>query len=408
MASRPLGVPDLVSAAGWRLLLAACLLAVLAQTIATGHYAVAIVLGVALGLTLLDLWRLRPRRTLALPIPAGGHDAAQGLDRALALLDAVTVALFALDANGRVRFANRAGRALAGFEVARLQDIPLLGEAGAASILALPVGGRQLVSLADGRSMLVWIGALSAPGSGPQRLVSMQAIAGELDAVQVGAWHRMTRVLAHEMMNSLTPIASLCESLSRMAGETAVPPAMARAVATIDRRGRHLMRFVERYRAIVDLPEPERADIDLAAFLADIDALVGTDLRERGIDFAVDPVQQGLQVAADRAMLEQAMLNLVKNAAEAVAGTARPRVHVSCTGLGNFATVSVGDNGVGVAEHELEEIFVPFFSTKSDGAGIGLTLARQIALAHGGQLNVRRADDRGTIFDLLLPASRRA
>jgi nitrogen fixation/metabolism regulation signal transduction histidine kinase len=129
------------------------------------------------------------------------------------------------------------------------------------------------------------VGALSAPGDGPQRLVSMQAVAGELDAVQVGAWHRMTRVLAHEMMNSLTPIASISESLSRWAQAEGVRPEIASGVATISRRGQHLMRFVERYRAIVDLPEPELADIDLAAFLAGIDALIGVELRERGIEF---------------------------------------------------------------------------------------------------------------------------
>src|SRR5688572_30501480 len=218
--TRPLTRPDLASSAGWRLLVAACLVAAFAQTIGTHHYATALVIGAALGLTLFDLWRLLPRRPIApAAAPAGAFETAQRLDRALALLDAVTVALFALDADGRVRFANRAGRALAGFEVARLQDIPQLGVSGASKILALPTGGRQLVTLIDGRSMLVWVGALSMPGDGPQRLVSMQAVAGELDAVQVGAWHRMTRVLAHEMMNSLTPIASISESLSRWAEE---------------------------------------------------------------------------------------------------------------------------------------------------------------------------------------------
>jgi two-component system, NtrC family, nitrogen regulation sensor histidine kinase NtrY len=404
MASRPLRLPDLVSAAGWRLLLAASLLAALAPTIATRHYAVALVLGAAAGLTFFDIWRLLPLGAVATrAAQAGEFDTAQRLDRALALLDAVTVALFALDADGRVRFANRAGRALAGFEVARLRDIPLLGEDGAANILSLPVGGRQLISLTDGRSMLVWVGALSAPGTGPERLVSMQAVAGELDAVQVGAWHRMTRVLAHEMMNSLTPIASISESLSRWAKEAEVRPEIASAVATIGRRGHHLMRFVERYRAIVDLPEPDLAEVDLAAFLADIEGLVGPGLRGRGIDFAMDPGDRSWRISADSALLEQAVLNLIKNASDAVAGTAEPRIRLSCRRASAFVTISVTDNGVGVPENQLEEIFVPFFTTKSDGAGIGLTLARQIALAHGGQLAARGTGDKGASFELTLP-----
>jgi signal transduction histidine kinase len=291
---------------------------------------------------------------------------------------------------------------LAGFEVARLQDIPLLGETDAANILSLPIGGRQLVSLTDGRSMLVWVGALSAPGSGSERLVSMQAVAGELDAVQVGAWHRMTRVLAHEMMNSLTPIASLSESLSQWAKEAEVRPEIASAVATIGRRGHHLMRFVERYRAVVELPEPELTEIDIAAFLSDIDGLVGTELRGRGVDFAVDPMAHCRSVPADRALLEQAVLNLVRNASDAVTGTAEPRIRLSCTRSGAFVTLSVSDNGAGVAEDQVEEIFVPFFTSKTGGAGIGLTLVRQIALAHGGQITVQRLE-KGTSFDLRLP-----
>jgi two-component system, NtrC family, nitrogen regulation sensor histidine kinase NtrY len=403
MASRPLQLPDLVSAAGWRFLVAACLLAILAQMVGVRHYATALVLGAALSLTLFDLWRLMARRAIApAAVPAEPSDTARRLDRALALLDAVTVALFALDADGRVRFANRAGRALAGFEVARLQDIPLLGASGARSILSLPTGGRQLVSLDDGRSMLVWVGAVSAPGEGPQRLVSMQAVAGELDAVQVVAWHRMTRVLAHEMMNSLTPIASISESLSRWAEDADVGPEIASAVATIGRRGRHLMSFVERYRAVVDLPEPEFAEIDLAAFLVDIEGLIGGDLHGRGIDFATEPVEAGWSIRADHALLEQAVLNLLKNASDAVADTPGARIRLACTRTGGLVTLSVSDNGPGVPEDQLEEIFVPFFTTKSEGAGIGLTLSRQIALAHGGRLTARRTSHKGTTFDLVL------
>jgi signal transduction histidine kinase len=367
------------------------------------HYATALVLGAAVGLTLFDLWRLSARRAITpAAAPNGPPDTARRLDQALALLDAVTVALFALDADGRVRFANRAGRTLAGFEVARLQDVPLLGASGADIILSLPTGGRQLVSLADGRPMLVWIGALSAPGDAPQRLVSMQAVAGELDAVQVGAWHRMTRVLAHEMMNSLTPIASISESLSTWAAGADVRPEIASAVATIARRGQHLMRFVERYRAVVDLPQPELADINLAAFLADIDGLIGEELRARGIDFAAKPVEAGWHVRADNALLEQAVLNLVRNAADAVAHTSEARIRLACARTGDLVTISISDNGVGIPEDQLEEIFVPFFTTKREGAGIGLTLSRQIALAHGGRLTARRASDNGTTFDLVL------
>lgn len=403
MVSRALSLPDLVSAAGWRLLAVVSLVAVLPRIIGDGHYVTALVITCGVGLILLDAWRLWPSHSPAQGTEQlGSFDTAQRLDRALTLLDAVSVCLFALDEDGRVRFANRAARALAGFEVARLQDIPLLGIASANSILCLPIGGRQLISIMDGRSMLVWVGAISASGYGAQRLVSMQAVAGDLDAVQVGAWHRMTRVLAHEMMNSLTPIASIGESLSQWAQEADVPPRIASAAATIGRRGQHLMRFVERYRAVVDLPKPELEEIDPAAFLAGIDILIGGELRARGIDFGIGPVERGWNVRADSALLEQAILNLIKNASDAVADISGARIRLECTRAGDLVTISVSDNGIGVPENQLEEIFVPFFTNKSEGAGIGLTLSRQIALAHGGRLIAQRLGNGGTAFDLVL------
>jgi signal transduction histidine kinase len=402
MASRARDVPALLSAAGWRLLLAAALVGAVASLAAMERHATALLAAGALALTLFDLWRLVPRG-----LGGAAESAPATLDRrleeALALLDAVTVALFLIDEHRRVRFANGAGRALAGFDVGRLEDLPGLGAEAADAILLLPPGGRRLVPLADGRTMLVWAGSLAMPGAGTQRLVSMQAVAGELDAVQVGAWHMMTRVLAHEMMNSLTPIASLSESVARLTGGPDADPRIADAVATIRRRSEHLIAFVERYRAIVDLPAPQPEPVDLASFLGAVEGLVGADLRGRGIDFAVAAAPTVPSVAADPTLLEQAVLNLVKNAAEAVEGFADARIRIAAGQVPGFATLTVSDNGPGIDEERIEEVFVPFYTTKPEGGGIGLTLARQIALAHGGQLTVKRLAGRGTAFELRLP-----
>jgi len=326
---------------------------------------------------------------------------AQQLDRALALLDAVTVALFLLDPDGRIRFANRAARDLAG-EVARLEDA--VDSAAAAEILALPVGGRRIVALSGGRSMLVWVGAVATPDGGPQRLVSMQAVVGELDAVQVGAWHAMTRVLAHEMMNALTPVASLAESLARMAGEDR-RPAVSGAADTIARQSRHLIDFVERYRAIADLPAPAFAPIDLTLFLADLEALVEAQLTARGIAFSAALPVAALAFEGDAGLLRQALLNLLRNAGEAVAGKPGGAVRFACAPEGGDVRFEVRDDGPGIPPERIEEIFVPFFTTKEGGAGIGLALARQIALAHGGRLTAEPDGDRGMTFILSIPKS---
>jgi two-component system nitrogen regulation sensor histidine kinase NtrY len=391
-----------LSIGGWRLLLAACLVAGLIQALAAHYLLTALPIAAALALTLFDLWRLalRPAQAPASVDVATMPGGTQRLEQALALLEAVTIGLLLLDADGRVRFANRAARLLAGFDIGRLHDITLLGAGEADVILAIPVGGRRIVTLSDGRSLLVWSGSLSIPGGATQRLVSMQLVTGELDAVQLGAWHRMTRVLAHEMMNSLTPIIALSEGLNEV---LAADPRLADAAATIARRSRHLMDFVERYRTIADLPEPCRHKVDLAGFLAGIDRLVRDGLVARGIDFAVERVDAGVVLPIDPALIEQALINLIGNAADALAGIADPRIRLACADMPGFVMLSVRDNGPGVADGLIEEIFVPFYTGKPGGAGIGLTLARQIAIAHGGSLSANRPGDRGIGFDLRLP-----
>jgi two-component system nitrogen regulation sensor histidine kinase NtrY len=394
---------DIVSAAGWRLLFAAVAITLLFRVLTeTRHFASASVLAAAAALLLVDVVRvaLRSREGDRVSPAIEERARAQQLDRAMALLDAVTVALFALGPDGRIRFANRAARALAG-EVARLEDA--LDRPAAAEILALPVGGRRIVSLSDGRSMLVWVGSVATPDGGPQRLVSMQAVLGELDAVQVGAWHAMTRVLAHEMMNALTPVASLAESLARMTGED-TRPAVSAAADTIARQSRHLIDFVERYRAIADLPAPAFAPLDLTTFLADIEALVDAQLRARGIGFsAVLPVA-AVPLEADAGLLRQALLNLLRNAGEAVAGAGGGAVRFACAVNGGELRFEVHDDGPGVPPDRIEEIFVPFYTTKEGGAGIGLAMARQIALAHGGRLTAAPNGGRGMTFVLSIPA----
>lgn len=394
-----------ISATGWRLLFVAMLTAALARMWMAHQYLAAWATTLTAALILFDLWRLLKRESEVEDVPAEPAvlRAPAQLEAALALIDTVTVSLFVLGPDDRIRFMNRAARLLARQDAGRLQDIAALGEAGAAAILKLPVGGRQLITGEDGRSLLAWVGSIRHAGAEPQRLVSLQSVVGELDAVQVGAWHAMTRVLAHEMMNSLTPIASMAESVESLAAAGDHGSKIASAVATIGRRSRHLMDFVERYRAIVDLPRPVLQQVRVADFLKEIDQLVGPDLKLRGISFAVSTKHDGL-ASFDRALIEQGVINLIKNAADSVKNIAEPVVELVALHDADALLIEVSDNGSGIEDDLLEEIFVPFFTTKPGGAGIGLALARQIALAHGGGLIACRAHPAGSVFKLQLPA----
>jgi signal transduction histidine kinase len=206
------------------------------------------------------------------------------------------------------------------------------------------------------------------------------------------------------MMNALTPVASLAESLARMVGDDS-RPAVSGAADTIARQSRHLIDFVQRYRAIADLPAPAFAPLDLATFLEDIEALGEAQVRGRGIAFSAARPPAAVPLEADAGLLRHALLNLLSNAGEAVAGAGGGAVRFTCAAEGGELRFEVRDDGPGIPPERMEEIFVPFFTTKEGGAGIGLALARQIALAHGGRLTASPNGGRGMTFTLSIPTS---
>ena len=340
------------------------------------------------------------------------------------LLDTVSAALFVIQEDGRVALANRAAVRFAGAPVHRFEQIDVIGPRASGALLAMSPGTRQIVPLADGRQVFAVMSAFSVPGRPVQRLLAIQRIAGDLDAVELKAWQDMVQVLTHEMMNSLTPISSLSESLETLlrgdAGSRGIstsPPGastsprgvladeFAGALEAIRRRSLGLMGFVERYRTVAELPSPRRQLVSMEQLLSGIDRLIGPVLQEKGIEFRISIHPRDLRVDADPQLLEQAMINLLRNAADAVAGVENPRIEVKCEQRDGQVLLAVCDNGAGVPENQRDQIFVPFFTTKPGGSGIGLSLARHVALGHGGQLDVRSAEPRGSVFTLSLPVT---
>jgi len=348
--------------------------------------------------------RILGRRAVPPPSPVAAAPPSAEIARLQELLDGVGVGLFALAADGRIDWANRAARGFAGEAVSRLADIPAFGPEVADTILALPLGGRELVTLADGRTVLVWAGSFAASTDTAQRLVSIQVMSGALDADQVEAWHAMTRTLAEEMMTALTPIVALSDNLRHLAAEVdRAPPELAAAIDTIARRSGHLTSFVARYRTLAEPAEPVLASLDLATLRTAITATAGPPMRQRGIAFDIDFPKGERMIRADPDQLQQALHELLDNAAEAVAGTAQPSIILACRDQGDGIAISVRDNGPGVPPDAVEDLFVPFVSHRPDGSGIGLTLARRIAIAHRGSLTARVNRDGGMTFAFTLP-----
>lgn len=320
------------------------------------------------------------------------------------LLDTVAAALIVVGADERLTLANRAARTLAGRAVSRMEEISSLGESAGRRLLALPSGAREIVRLADGSRMLVSVSRFTSGGQPPQRLISLQRIAGELDSIELEAWQEMARVLAHEMMNSLTPIASLAESLAGLMQRAGtVSGEMGDALEIIRRRSLGLVDFVERYRAVAELPAPRLEPVDVRRFLLNIRGLFEPEFAANGITYATVTEPDTAPLVADAHLLEQAVINLMRNAVESVSGTPDPAIRLAYGQREEWLAIEISDNGHGVSESLRERVFVPFFTTKVGGSGVGLNLTRQIALSHGGRLELRPNQPHGATFALLLP-----
>ncbi len=354
-----------------------------------------------------------PRSAARFPALSGAlMNAAQRLDRERldrerrlqeleALADTVAAALIVVGDDGRALMANRAARDLCGSGGIRLGDIAVLG--GAAEVLAgLAPGARTIVSLADQRRMLASAAGFRSGGL-RWRLISLQSVSAELSAVELRAWQDLVRVLAHEMMNSLTPIVSLAESISALDGPEANAEA-ASAMEVIARRSSGLMSFVERYRRVADVPAPVLEDLEAAQFVSGIDRLIKGQLGGKAIAYSSRITPPDARIHADPDLLEQALINLLKNAIEAVEGQAGPSIELICIAGEGETTLAVLDNGRGLPAVDPELVFTPFFTTKAGGSGIGLSLARQVALSHGGALVAAPNAPRGTVFSLRIPS----
>ena len=322
-----------------------------------------------------------------------------------ALANTVQAALYVLEPDGRVVLANRAAIQLSG-AIRHLADAPLLAEV-ATTVHALKPGTHAIQELADGRRVLVSSASVAAAGQ-TLKLVAIQAIADELGAVEVDAWRRLTQVLSHEVLNSLTAVTSLAETLSQQLAETPRddqrrPTDLSSIADVIARRSASLMSFISRYRRSLEMPVPVMNELHLSDLFDELDAVMSGLVGDRPIQYRRWGPAASIRLLADHDLLQQAVINLLTNAVEAVSDALDPMISVHCNSDGECLTITIIDNGKGLPS-ETEEVFVPFYTTKPGGSGIGLSLVRQIAMAHRGTVRAERNGRApGATFRLVLP-----
>ena len=213
-----------------------------------------------------------------------------------------------------------------------------------------------------------------------------------MEANEIESWQKLIRVMGHEIMNSITPIISLSETLSTREVEYS---RMQQGMQVIHKRSKGLLEFVENYRRITRIPAPVKEKVTLAELFNGIAELIPND----SISFA-QPAPQ-ISIKIDRTQIEQVLINIIKNAIEACAEVPSPQIQVkSSVSETGAVSITVSDNGPGILPNVLDKIFIPFFTTKENGSGIGLSLCKQIMHLHGGNITARSTPEQGSEFTL--------
>jgi two-component system nitrogen regulation sensor histidine kinase NtrY len=242
-------------------------------------------------------------------------------------------------------------------------------------------------------------------------LVSIKNIQNELEEQELDAWQKLIRILTHEIMNSVAPITSLSGTIEAMLSDEPVPDTQTlqdirQSVQVIQRRGEGLLAFTETYRSLTRIPPPNFQEVSVDKLLERIATLFHTQAHQQGVALHLHKYPSELNLQADPYLLEQVIINLAKNALDALTDASSPvsepaiHLHVNRNKQGQVI-IQVVDNGPGITPAELEQIFVPFFTTKAEGSGIGLSLSRQIIRAHKGTIEVQSVVGEGTVVQLV-------
>lgn len=319
-----------------------------------------------------------------------------------AIVDDAPSALLTLHQDGRIDVLNKSARQLfARYPLHRVEDLEQLGPELSAAI-RLPPGTRKITRLIlDGvPQKAIFASAQVARLDQPVTVLSILPVQSELGALEVAAQADLVRVLTHEIMNSLTPVTSLARTGAELVATAAKRDSTLAdaktATETVARRAEGILRFVESYREFAQAPDIHRRQFKARPWAEEIMHLALANAAERDIDARIAVEPKTMNLNADPELLAQALLNLLRNSIRATADLSRPIVVLELTREpGDQFRIEVRDNGPGIPEDRREDIFLPFYTTHKGGSGVGLSFARQVALAHGGSICALKAPEGG-------------
>ncbi len=329
----------------------------------------------------------------------------------------LTIGLMVFRRDGEIDIMNRAAKRLLG--VSRLKNVEEIAAISSDLFQILRSNSPQTKNLVrienDNLSVRLAVQLSQFRMRGiSYTLASLQDMRGEMEEIELEAWQNLIRVLTHEIVNSIAPIASLASTASKLLSDThtqsredgqPLPPVLEdvqTAVRTIEGRSEGLLRFVNSYRTLTHVPDPKFVIFPIAMLFSRVEQLVRSAISEGGIELTTAVEPESLELTADPGLLEQVLLNLVMNSVQALEGEPGGRISLSARlEEKGKVTIRVEDNGPGIPKEIQGKIFIPFFTTKDNGSGIGLSLSRQILHLHNALISVTSQPGEQTIFTMV-------
>jgi len=336
------------------------------------------------------------------------------------VIDHIPTGIFVVDENGVIELVN--DEALRIFDIRRLERLEELDRVQddlSNKLFKLRYDSGNILHLkTDGDDQIPVLVRVSAFKLGEKKLklYSLQGIKNELEANEIESWQKLTRVLAHEIFNSVTPISTLGAGIHRkltlaskdrrgeMHLSSSVVDDLLQSAELIESRSNALVDFTEHYKSFTSLPEPVPEKIDASGFFESLGLFFHDDLERLKIEINQLAEEENLNICADRGLLEQAFINLVRNSMEAMEGQENGTITFKAFHQNDRVVIELSDNGPGIPKDIQPQVFIPFFTTKSTGTGIGMSIVRKIVIMSGGSIKFNSEPGKGTRFIIDLPA----
>jgi two-component system, NtrC family, nitrogen regulation sensor histidine kinase NtrY len=331
------------------------------------------------------------------------------------VVDHVDIGLLSFDKNGRIEIYNRAAKRYLNVQQTRELSTIKMENNEIYNIINTIKPGHDILykTLTDNtlQSILMRATELKFDNS-IIKLVSFQNITNELDKKELDSWQKLIRVLTHEIMNSISPITSLTSVISgyfkNRDNETPVLPEKINhqiisktlsGLNTIEETGKGLLDFVDKYRSLTSLPKPNLCKFTIDSMFRKCKLLMESNISNK-VKITSSVYPEDIALSADYAQVEQVLINLIKNASEALSNKKSGTIHLKAFHGDGGTLIQVEDNGIGISSDIIEDIFVPFYTTKENGSGIGLSLSKQIMQNHKGTISVNSVPNKGAAFTL--------